>query len=440
MPSSFSSLLRNNRNYRFTWMGQVVSEIGDHFNNIAVFSLAMDHGEAMSDGPHAGGLVVMGVMIARALPAMLVGPFAGVMLDRLDRKHLMIASDLVRAVVALLFILTIRNPGNWMLYALSAMLMAASPFFTAGRSSILPRIASRDELHTANSLTQTTNWVTTAIGAYLAGATIEQFGYTAAFILNTFSFLASAWCIVQLRVPEGHFRAERKSLTEIDVVKPWHEYRDGLRYMIATPLILGIALVGVGWATGGGAAQILFSIFGKEVFDRGASGIGTIWAAAGVGLVVGGTIAHRIGERLPFGVYKWIVSVCYIVHGFSFVAFSVMENFAAAVAFMALSRAAVGVSSVLNLTQIMRHVSDEYRGRIFATMESMIWTTMMLSMLAAGVGTQYASPRVVGVCAGIASSMTALFWGWANLKGRLPEPALEGISPEEVELRARLRA
>src|SRR5271169_4843870 len=139
----FLELLRNNHNYRYTWMGQVVSEIGDNFNNIAVFALAM----ALTHS----GLVVTGIMLARAIPAMTVGPLAGVLLDRFDRKRIMIASDLMRAVVALGFILTLTHRHIWVLYVFSALLMVASPFFTAGRSAILPTIANSDELHTANS-------------------------------------------------------------------------------------------------------------------------------------------------------------------------------------------------------------------------------------------------------------------------------------------------
>src|SRR5512133_968294 len=97
--NAFINLLRHNHNYRNTWIGQVVSEIGDHFNNIAVFSLALANTKS--------GLVVSGVMLARAIPAVLAGPLAGVVLDRLDRKRVMIASDLLRAVVALGFILTV---------------------------------------------------------------------------------------------------------------------------------------------------------------------------------------------------------------------------------------------------------------------------------------------------------------------------------------------
>src|SRR5580704_18898979 len=107
MLNDFRQLLRENRNYRYTWIGQVVSEIGDHFNNVAVFSLAV----AVTKSP----LVVSGVLLSRAVPAMLAGPLAGVTLDRFDRKRVMIASDLIRAVVALGFILTVKGHSTWLL-------------------------------------------------------------------------------------------------------------------------------------------------------------------------------------------------------------------------------------------------------------------------------------------------------------------------------------
>src|ERR1035437_9142584 len=92
--TTLRTLLRQNPNYRYTWMAQVVSEMGDYFNNIAVFALVMEKS--------GSGLVVTGVMLARAIPAVLAGPVAGVLLDRLDRRHIMIASDLARARAGLL--------------------------------------------------------------------------------------------------------------------------------------------------------------------------------------------------------------------------------------------------------------------------------------------------------------------------------------------------
>ena len=403
---SFRGLLVANRNYRYVWLAQVVSEIGDHFNNIAVFSLAMKHGDA--------GVVLAAVMISRGLPMLVAGPVSGVLLDRWDRKRVMIASDLVRAAIALGFILCVGQKNPSLLYLFSAILMFASPFFNSGRSAILPKIASKDEIHTANSVTITTQWTNTAVGALLGGLTVDAFGYEISFFLNAMSFLFSAWCVSHLR---GTFKADRAAAKP----HPWHDYLDGLRYIRAHPLILALALVGVGWALGGGAAQILFSLFGEQVFHRGASGIGTLWFGAGMGLVLGGMFAHWLGPRLSYAWYKRTVSLSYLVHGGAYVVFSQMENFFAAMFFVGLSRAAVAVSSVLNQGQLLRTVADEYRGRVFSTIDTLVWSTMMLSLMAAGLASRHVGPRTIGLWAGVLSSSTAIFWAWANWRGKLPE-------------------
>jgi MFS family permease len=422
----FFNLLKQNRNYRFMWMGQVVSEVGDNFNNIAVFALAL----ALTHS----GLVVTGIMLSRAIPAITVGPLAGVLLDRLDRRKIMIASDVVRAVVAVGFILVVTGHRIWLLYLFSALLMAASPFFTAGRSAILPTIASEDEIYTANSLTQTTQWTTLTVGTFL-GATVIAIDYKWAFAFNALSFVFSAWAIWNLRPPKGAaFRAEHKDLTEAEVVRPWHEYKEGLRYMRSVPLVLAIALLSVGWATGGGAAQILFPLFGEVVFNGGAAGIGVIWGFAGMGLLLGGILANRFGNRLSFRAYKLVVFVNYILHGATYVLFSQMRRFELALLFILLSRLVIASNSVLNYSYLLRYVSNQYRGRVFATMETFTWVMMMLSMMGAGIASTHYSPRTIGMVAGLLTSTTAIFWGWANWTGRLPLPEALGVDRKTVEV------
>jgi MFS family permease len=412
--TDFARLLARNRNYRYTWLGQIVSEVGDHFNNIAVLSLALAETNS--------GAAVAGLM--RAIPAVLAGPLAGVMLDRFDRRRIMIASDLIRGFVALGFIYAIGHHQVWLLYVLSALLMVASPFFTSGRSAILPSIATEDELHTANSLTQTTGWLCLSVGAYFGGTTVAKFGYALAFLFNSLSFFVSAYCIFQLRQKKGHFRAEDRGLNETKVARPWHEYREALSYMSNRPLILGIALIAVGWASGGGAAQVLFTLFSEQVFNRGAQGLGELWGIAGVGLLVGGMIGNQWGKRVNFDTYKKTVFFCYLLHGGAYVVFSQMLQWNWALFFMAVSRGAVAISSVLNWSTLLTHVDNRYRGRVFSTIETMNWSTMMLSMLAAGFASQHYSVRMIGAISGLLSSSTAIFWGWANWRGKLPEPAV----------------
>ena len=407
---SLLELLRRNPSYRYTWMGQVVSEVGDYFNNVAVLALIMQQS--------GSGLIVSGAFLSRALPAMVAGPFAGVLLDRLDRRRIMIASDLIRAVVALGFVLTIHRSSPWLLYGLSAALMFASPFFTAGRAAILPTIATSDELHAANSLTQTTSWATLTAGTLLGGLGAAHLGYTWAFVLNSLSFVFSAWAIWRVGAREG-FQPAGSTRRQ---GSGGREFREGLDYMRSVPLMMGIAMISFGWALGGGAAQVLFALFGEQIFHRGATGIGDIWGFAGLGLLSGGIIGHLFGKRASFVEYKRAVTISYLVHGAAYMLFSQTASFAAALLLMMLSRVGMAVTSVLNNAQLLRHTPSEYRGRVFATLESLRNAVMIGSMAAAGIASQYWSPRTIGLIAGLLGFLTACAWAWQDLTGNLPQP------------------
>ncbi|MGC8759740.1 MAG: MFS transporter [Bryobacteraceae bacterium] len=418
---SFSALLRQNRNYRNCWLGQVVSEMGDHFNSIAVLSMALHL--------TGSGATVGGAMLARVGPALAAAPLAGVVLDRLDRRRVMIASDLIRAVVAAAHLLLLVYPSTWLLYSLSALLTFAAPFFNSGRAAILPRIVSREELHAANALTQTTGWLTVALGTMLGGLSTSWLGYRGAFLINAASFLWSAWAISTLRV-EGGFRPAGGGSAGHKPGSGWSEFRDGIRYIRSQPLILGILLLGAGWATGGGAAQILFTLFGEQVFRRGPAGTGFLWGFAGFGLVAGGLLARRLEARLNFRLYKHTVTVTFLLHGLFYMMFSVSAGLLQAAAFIFLSRLCVALNSVMNRTMLLLHVPDRLRGRVFTAAEGITNGVMMISMAATAVAAAGYSPRQIGFAAGALSASTAVFWAWANAAGKLPEPEQDWQEPE----------
>ncbi len=405
------ALLARNRNYRRTWIGQVVSEVGDYFNNVAVLALAMEKS--------GSGLVVSGVLLSRAIPAVAAAPVAGVLLDRFDRRTIMVASDLVRALVAAGFLLAIHQPRPWLLYALSAVLMFASPFFTSGRAAILPSIASPDELHAANSLTQITSWATASVGALAGGYGAAKLGYGWAFVANALSFLVSAACVWGVRVPGGLRAARAPSAAS---TTSWQEYREGLAYIWSVPLMLGIAVISFGWALGGGAAQVLFALFGETVFHRGPAGIGSIWGFAGIGLLLGGAVAYVAGRRIGFAGYKRLVTLCYVTHGVAYMLFSQTGSYPAALLWMMLSRAGMAAASVMNTAQLLRHTPDRLRGRVFSTMESVRWSVMIVSMAAAGIASQRYGPRAIGLVAGAFGVVTGLGWAWCDRGGRIREP------------------
>jgi len=421
--AGFWSLLRDNPNYRYTWMGQVVSEVGDHFNSIAVLSLALHL--------TGSGAAVGGVMLARTIPAIVAGFVSGVVLDRFDRRRVMIASDLARFVFAMGFVLVLTHHQRWLLYFLSGALMFASPFFTSGRAAILPRIASPEQLHTANALTQTTSWLTLSIGTLLGGFSAMSFGYEWAFVVNAISFLFSAWAIWKLKAREGYFKADRILTTDHSPSAFWRDFRESIAYIRATPIVLAIVLSLIGWSSGGGAAQVLFTLYGEQVFNRGPAGIGIIWSAAGFGLVAGGILAHRLGPRLGFSGYKNAISIGYVVHGLAYVLFAIMPTIALASLFVGISRIAMGSNNVLNRTMLLTHVPDRLRGRVFATSEMVLNVAMTASLTIASIASTTVPIRTIGVIAGCLSASTAIFWFWADKAGKLREPALETVEAQD---------
>lgn len=450
MPA-IPQILRRNANYRRLWLAQVISEMGDWFNQVAVFAVALHF--------TGSAVAISYVLMSQTIPAVVIGPLAGVVLDRVNRQRALIISDVVRAFVALGPILVTSRARVWWLYPLTVLLASASPFFNSGRLALIPTIAGADEILPANSITQATHSTTLGIGSALAGLLIAPLGFRNAFILNALSFAGSAFFISRMHLARtaaraaaagavplrpraeaaapGEVRAFRESPAAPVAVLPaqpalpkpappryaWREYRAGLGYIRREPLVLALLLVGVGWATGGGAMQVLFSVFGDLVFHRGAFGIGMLYGAAGLGLALSAAAANWFGPRLRFVPYKRVIAVCYLLYGALYIAFSQERSFWMAVLLIGLSRYFIGTSSVLNLTRLMRIVPDHLRGRVFATNETMTLSTMLVSMLIAGIATVHFGARDVALAAGLLSGSTALWWMLADRLGKLREPA-----------------
>jgi len=188
------ALLKSNPAFRHLWYGQVVSELGDWLNSIAIYLLVIQLG--------GGGMAMALTMMAKLLPIFFVSPLAGVLIDRLDRRHILIASDLLRFIVVLGF-LWVDEPGElWLLYTLVILEIGLAGFFEPARSALIPSITPRQDLVTANALSGSTWSVMVALGAALGGVVVSLFGIRTAFLIDAFTFLLSAWFIRKIVLPE----------------------------------------------------------------------------------------------------------------------------------------------------------------------------------------------------------------------------------------------
>src|ERR1700758_4879841 len=220
IPSYFR-LLRQNRNFRRLWMAQIVSEIGDWFYTLSIYTLLLQlTGHASS--------VALALML-QVLPQTFVGPTAGVVNDRLKRRHVMIAADVIRVFVVLSMLLVRSRSMVWLVYPLLLAGTRLAAFFQAARTAVIPNVTAAGEVLVANTLSSATWSVNLLIGASVGGVVAAFLGRDAAFILNALSFLVSAPLISGMHFPEPH--ADAAGPLQLRELVDFSPVMEGIRYI-----------------------------------------------------------------------------------------------------------------------------------------------------------------------------------------------------------------
>src|SRR5215216_5978880 len=214
--SEYFPFLRLRPQFRSLWLAQVISLTGDWFNTIASVIMVNRYSDS--------GLAVGGLFLARALPPFLLGPVAGVVADRFDRRKVLILSDVLRAMIVLCFLLVDRPEHLWLLYTLTVLQFSVSSFFEPARASLMPALVKNDELLTANTLASITWSAMLTLGGVIGGLTASIFGVRVSLLVDAASFLASAALV--LTIP-GHFQSGAVNALE----SGWQNFVEGMSYV-----------------------------------------------------------------------------------------------------------------------------------------------------------------------------------------------------------------
>ena len=237
---TYTQLLRRNRSFRRLWIGQVISELGNWFNFIAALGL-------VRTVSHSAPEVTTIVLISRIVPFTLFAPLAGAFVDRWSRRTVMIATDLVRVVIALGFLLVRRPEDVWIAYVCTAALAFFGTFFEAAKNAAVPNITGERDLLAGNALMFTSRFLLMSIGAALGGWAAAHVGYQAAFVINAVSFFGSAYSV--WLVPDEETRSKTVASVEPKSIYRgyWSDVREGWSYIIShapVATILGINILG----------------------------------------------------------------------------------------------------------------------------------------------------------------------------------------------------
>jgi len=415
--ASYFRLLRGNRNFRRLWMAQIVSEIGDWFYTLSIYTLLLQlTGRASS---------VALALVLQVLPQTFVGPAAGVVNDRLRRKHVMIAADLVRVGVVLAMLLVRSRSAVWLVYPLLLAETVMAAFFEPARSSVIPNIAARGEVLIANTLSSATWSVNLLIGASVGGVVAAFFGRDAVFILNALSFLASALLIGGMHFAEPHAESAAP-LRPRDLVD-FSPVLEGIRYVRNHRTLLptvfakaGELMIGPSW--------VIFTVLGAHEFAvhwhnvdaaRGAMlGMSILLGGRGLGALVGPLVsarwAGRSDRRLQLGILFGYLTVA-VGYG----ALGVSRTVWMASACAMLAHAGGSTVWVFSTTLLQLHTDDRFRGRVFSA-------DLGFSMLTIAAGAYFCgrlldagiAARTVATWTGLIMLIPAVLWTLAMRVGK----------------------
>jgi len=401
--SGYLELLRNNRNFRQLWLGQVVSQLGDWFNTIALYSLLL----RLTGSGRAVGLL----LVARFLPSFIVGPLSGVVADRFSRRTIMIVSDILRAIVVLGFLLVRRPEQVWLVYALTILQLVFSTFFEPAKTAVIPSIVSGRELLAANAIASVTWSVMLTLGAAFGGLITGWFGTDAAFVLDSLTYLASALLVASVRFPRRPVRVKTKltigkALGITDTI-------EGARYVRQRPRVFALMLVKSAWGVGGGILTLL-AVFGEKVFPVGGSaavGIGILYAARGIGTAIGPIMMRRISGETRDSM-QTSIGTAFLIGGVGYIAFGSSVSFTLAIIVLMFAHAGGSILWVNSTVLLQRAVEDNFRGRVFAAELALLTLAMAASNYATGelLDRFHFSPRTVTIGIGIFFLLPGLLW------------------------------
>lgn len=346
-------------------------------------------------------LAVAGLMIFRVLPAFIVGPIAGVLLDRIDKRRALIGSRIASAVLIAIVPFALNIP---MLYATSFLLEIATLIWMPAKDALIPDLVPKRWLVATNSLSLFTTYGVFPLGALvftgLAGVAAFLGAHIApleflhlnqenlALWIDAAMYLASVILVSRVRVPQVP-----RELRPVRFGVLWDELVEGLRYLKERGEVARV-MRSIAIALAGGA--VVFSLgapYATSVLGGGPSAFGGIVAALGTGMGVGVLVLGFVGDRVP---KAWVAAGATTVAGLMLVAASTVSLLGVALVVSGLFGAAAGIAYATLFALLQEIVHDDVRGRVFASVQVVIRVSMFASLVVFPAAAQLFSDVVFG--------------------------------------------
>jgi len=394
--SPYLRLVRN-RNFSLLWTGQLISLLGDRIHVIALGALVATRGTAVEVGL---------TFAATAVPSVLLGPLAGVLVDRWDRRQTMIACDLVRAVLVLAVPFAFEIHIG-LVYASAFLIATVTLLFRPAKTAVIPSIVRDRDLVAANSAMSVPETAADLIGLPLAGLIVTALASVigAAFVLDAGTYVVSAVLIWAMIVP----RQVEETRERISVAGVWREMREGFSFLARESALLANTLLSTVAQVAVGAEIVVSLLYAKDVVDRGTMGFEQMYSllltAIAVGSVIAGIGVGAIGERVAKGP---MVIAGFVGMGLSLVVAGLVTDPILAIAAFFFTGAFNMAFIIPTVTLFQERTPQPLMGRVVSSRQALVFGSIAASMAASGYLAGMLGPALVLVVSGAVCAAAGL--------------------------------
>ena len=372
--NAYVRLVRENKTYRQFWLAAFISMFGEWFNTIALFLLILKYTDSE---------LLLGILMAVRMGCFaLMQPFFGLLADRVNRKKLMIVTNILQMFLALVFIAVDGPEDMWWMFLCSGGMMAMHGLYVTAERAALPNIVSSEDLTTANALDSATWSTALCLGAFAGGLVVSEFGVNVAFVIDSVTFLIGTILLIPLTVPQTFDKMSSGSIITSALKDIWI----GQKRIKSDPRLFRIIFAKTSWnIAGGGLAGVFLVLAGNDIeFVGAALGFGIFFFARGVGTGIGPILARRLFKNSE----KWprLIGLLIVVSGLFYflVGFSLNGPLLLTLALVTLAHTASGGNWVLSTVLTQQWVEDEMRGRVFSTDMLLLSLGQVVSTISAG--------------------------------------------------------
>ncbi len=379
-PRAYLDLLRNG-SFRDLSLSTLLSALGDWIGFLAIIALVTD----ILGQTSGAAFAVSGVMVARVVPSLLFGPIAGVLVDRWDRKQVLVVADIGRGVVMALIPFTDEILA---LVLATLVIEVMSALFAPAKDAVFPRLVRRDELVLANQVNLIVTYATLPLGGVIyaglvglaaslapAGSFVADRPVAVAIWFNALSYFASAPLNARLRIPAD---VKRPTLDPATAPGAWDQLKEGFAFVATHPVIRSL-IVGVMVAFASAGVVISTGEFFATVINADGSGYGILVAVVGAGLAVGLVSSAPLTERVrPERLFAPGIGIA----GGALVATAMMPSLVTASLPAFVMGLGSGVSFIVGYTVLQQRSDDRIRGRTFAAFNSGVRTALFAATVA----------------------------------------------------------